>query len=101
MKDGWLHQITYMEILKYHKRVAAALGKQHLGFSPEKIGTHSMRVTFATRLFEAGFSDAIIMAEGRWKSDAYLKYIRLNALRLGYNVTSAITSRNPTYTSIK
>jgi hypothetical protein len=101
MKDGWIHQITYTEMLHYHKHVATTLGKKQLGFSPERIGTHSMRVTFATRLFEAGFSDAIIMAEGRWKSDAYLKYIRLNAFRLGYDVTSAITSRVPVYISDK
>lgn len=93
LKDGWHHQITYQEIIKYHKHVAATIGEEKIGFPPSKIGTHSMRVTFATCLYEAGFSDAIIKSEGRWKSDAFLKYIRLNSTRRQrYNVTQALSS---------
>lgn len=51
-----------------------------------------MRVTFDTNLFNQGDSDAIIMAERRWKSNVFLKYIRLHCSKTQYNVTKAIAS---------
>jgi hypothetical protein len=91
MKDGFHHKITYQEMIKFHKRVAASVGESIIGFPPSRIGTHSMRVTFATCLYIAGFSDAIIKSEGRWKSDAFLRYIRLQATTQTYNITEALT----------
>lgn len=95
VKDGWHHLITYQEVVKYQKHVAAVLGERLIGFPPSKIGTHSMRVTFATCLYEAGFSDAVIKSEGRWKSDAFLRYIRLNSTRQNYNITQALVHQAP------
>lgn len=92
MKFGKPHLITYEEMIKFQKGVAKGLGETKMGFPPTKIGTHSMRVTFATNLYKQGFSDAIIMAEGRWESSAFLKYIRLNDSDPQYNVTEAIAS---------
>jgi hypothetical protein len=37
---------------------------------------HSGRIGGATALAAAGVADSAIMAAGRWKSDAYLRYIR-------------------------
>jgi hypothetical protein len=37
---------------------------------------HSGRIGGATALAAAGVADSAIMATGRWKSDAYLRYIR-------------------------
>jgi len=91
MKDGFHHSITYQEMIQYHKRVAASVGESIIGFPPSRIGTHSMRVTFATRLYIAGFSDAIIKSEGRWKSDAFLNYIRLQSTTQTYDITEALT----------
>lgn len=65
MRDSKPHLVTYEEMTKFHKSVTG-IGEDKLGFTPAKIGTHSMRVTFATNLFNQGYSDAIIMAEGRW-----------------------------------
>jgi hypothetical protein len=92
MRNGKPHLITYEEMIKFQKGVATGIGKAKIGFAPSKIGTHSMRVTFATNLFNQGYSDAIIMAEGRWESNAFLKYIRLNYSDPQYNVTEAIAS---------
>lgn len=91
MKDGFHHRITYKEMIKYHKQVATSVGEAVIGFPPSRLGTHSMRVTFATCLYNAGFSDSIIKSEGRWKSDAFLKYIRLQATTQSYDVTEALT----------
>jgi hypothetical protein len=92
MRNGKPHLITYEEMMKFHKGVAQGLGEDKIGFKPSKIGTHSMRVTLATSLYRQGYSDAIIMAEGRWESNAFLKYIRLNHSDPKHNVTEAVAS---------
>ena len=89
-----IHEIKYQEIQKFQRTVAEQLGEDIIGFSPNKIGTHSMRVTFATFLYNQGLSDTIIMTEGRWQSTAFLRYIRSNTSQETYNVTEAISSMN-------
>ena len=42
----------------------------------DNIGTHAMRVGGATTLAAAGMSGRAIKLAGRWRSDAYLVYIR-------------------------
>jgi hypothetical protein len=73
MRNGKPHLITYEEMIKFHKGVATGLGEIKMGFVQSKIGTHSMQVTFATNIFNQGYSDAVIMAEGRCESSAFLK----------------------------
>ena len=46
------------------------------GLDPTKYKEHSFRIGAATFAAECGFSDAQIRSMGRWKSDAYRKYIR-------------------------
>jgi hypothetical protein len=89
-----IHEIKYQEIQKFQRTVAEQLGEDIIGFSPNRIGTHSMRVTFATFLYNQGLSDTIIMTEGRWQSTAFLRYIRSNTSQETYNVTEAISSMN-------
>jgi hypothetical protein len=92
IRNGKPHFITYEEMMKFHEGIAHGLGENKIGFLPSKIGTHSMRVTLATNLYNQGYSDAIIMAESRWESNAFLKYIRLNHSDPKHNVTEAIAS---------
>ena len=73
MRNGKPHLITYEEMIKFHKGVATGLGEIKIGFVQSKIGTHSTQVTFATNIFNQGYSDAVIMAEGRCESSAFLK----------------------------
>ena len=75
-RNGVLHLITYEEMIKFQKRVAFSLVEETIGFPPSRIGTHSMHVTLATSLFNQGYSDAVIMAEGRWESNALNKLIK-------------------------
>ncbi|XP_028405752.1 uncharacterized protein LOC114528322 [Dendronephthya gigantea] len=46
------------------------------GLDPTKYKGHSFRIGAATFAAECGFSDAQIRVMGRWKSDAFRKYIR-------------------------
>ncbi len=52
----------------------------HCGLDPTKYKGHSFRIGAATFAAESGFSDAQIRAMGRWKSDAFRKYIRTPSL---------------------
>ena len=43
-----------------------------------QFNTHSFRIGAATSAKHAGVSDLHLQALGRWRSDAYLKYVRLS-----------------------
>jgi len=44
-----------------------------------KVTPHSLRIGAATAAWRAGFSDSQIQAMGRWKSQAFLKYLRIDS----------------------
>ncbi|KAG2934200.1 hypothetical protein PC110_g14296 [Phytophthora cactorum] len=54
------------------KNAAVALGSE-----PSRFGTHSMRSGGATAMFVAGV-DRLMIKSGRWTSDAYERYTRMN-----------------------
>ena len=49
-----------------------------LKLNPHCFNTHSFQIGAATSTKQAGISDAHLKALGRWKSPAYLKYVRLS-----------------------
>ncbi len=53
------------------------------GLNPTQYKGHSFRIGAATLAAESGLSDAQIRLLGRWKSDAFRKYIRSPGLRAG------------------
>lgn len=48
-----------------------------LGLNPKRFKGHSFRIGAATEAAAQGLSDAQIRARGRWNSDAFKRYIRL------------------------
>jgi hypothetical protein len=46
---------------------------------PMRISTKSLRAAGATMLAAAGLPDYVIMKAGRWRSLAFLKYVRLSS----------------------
>ena len=58
----------------YAKQFGIAIS--YLGLDPKKYQTHSMRVGAASFAAACGFSDSQIRALGRWRSDAFKKYIK-------------------------
>jgi hypothetical protein len=50
------------------------------GLDTMKYKGHSFHIGTATFAAECGFSDAQICAMGRWRSDAFLKYIHIPSL---------------------
>ena len=53
-----------------------------LGLNPMHFGTHSIRIGSATALFVRGGDELVIKTMGVWSSDAFLKYIRSNLVRV-------------------
>ena len=65
--------LSYSTLQKAIKRVAV-----FLGLDPNLYSTHSLRIGGATVMAAAGLPDYIIQLIGRWKSLAFLTYIRSN-----------------------
>ena len=65
-------------VLKYHT-LSAAVKKVavEMGFDPSKFRTHSLRIGGASMLAAANVPDYVIQVQGRWKSLAFLEYVRI------------------------
>lgn len=55
---------------------------QFCGYDPQLYDTHSFRVGRVSQLAADNAPDSVIRATGRWKSNAYLQYIRPQAILL-------------------
>ena len=64
--------------------VTAALrrGAQAAGLDPTGLSGHSLRAGRTTDLVEMGVGDAVIRQSGRWRSNAFLQYVRFDLFRL-------------------
>ena len=72
-------EIEYIKGKAVRERIrwaVAAIGKAVLGYGPEDVGTHSIRSGAAMAMFLADTPLFVIMLQGRWSSDAFLRYIR-------------------------
>ena len=58
------------------RAVVDLIGEVELGFGKDDIGLQSIRSGGAMAMFLSGVSEIIIKRVGRWKSDAFLEYIR-------------------------
>ena len=54
----------------------------YIGFNPAFYKSHSLRIGGASHYAELGYSDSQIRLLGRWKSDAFKKYIRSQRIHL-------------------
>lgn len=69
--------VTYSMITS-HLRSAI----QFVGLSTEHFKGHSFRIGAATHAASLGFSDQVIQKLGRWNSDAFKHYIRIQSFKL-------------------
>ena len=58
------------------KKVVTNVGKARLGFDASRVGTHSIRTSFAMMLYLQHIHPLTIMLIGCWSSDTFLLYIR-------------------------
>ena len=60
---------------QFNKDLKGLLGK-FINYDEKKFLSHSFRSGFASMMAEAGYSDAEIMRQGRWHSQAFLAYCK-------------------------
>jgi len=68
--------ITSKEVIKHIRATVKTIGKDTLGFGPDDVGVYSIRSSFAMFLYTQFVRTDKIMIQGRWKSDAFLIYLR-------------------------
>ena len=64
-------------VMRYQFGAVLAKCIDYLGLPKGGCRTHSFRIGAASWLAKNGISDKTIKEMGRWKSDAFLRYIRL------------------------
>ena len=74
------------------KAAVSRIGEDVLGFSPDDVGTHSLRSGGAMAMYLAGVPVFTIMLIGRWASDAFLRYIRRQVLQFSAGVSTRMVS---------
>jgi hypothetical protein len=73
---GLTFQLSSATALTRLRRKAEEIGPEILGHDPDDIGLHSGRSAAAMAMILAGVPTYMVMLIGRWKSDAFLTYIR-------------------------
>jgi hypothetical protein len=73
---GKVVDINSAQVRARLRAVVSLIGEASLGFPAVETGLHSIRSGAAIAMFLSGVSTIIIQRVGRWKSDAFLEYIR-------------------------
>jgi len=82
--------ISSQEILEHIRATVSVMGSENLGFHPKEVGCHSIRSSFAMFLYLQDMRTDRIMLQGRWKSDAFLLYIRVQVAAFSKGLSSAL-----------
>jgi hypothetical protein len=92
--------ITSGQVRHHLKAAAAQYGEAKLGFPAARLGTHSLRSGAAIAMYLAGVPAETIQLIGRWKSQAFLRYIRLHVQQLTQGGATEMTT-NPEFFTIR
>ena len=84
--------ITSDQILKSLRWAVDELGVDCLGFTSDEIGCHSIRSGAAMAMYLKKVAPFTIMLQGRWCSDAFLRYIRRQVKEFSQGVSEAMIS---------
>jgi hypothetical protein len=69
------------------RKAGHSIGAAKLGFDPSRLGTHSIRSGAAMAMHLANVPVYTIMLIGRWSSDAFLRYIKVQVQEFAQNVS--------------
>ena len=86
--------ITATHILNRLRLSGAAIGREKLGYDPKLIGTHSIRSGAAMALVLNGHEAWRVMSTGRWRSSAFLVYIREQVEALSEGVSEDMIQKS-------
>ena len=77
----------------YLRRTVERIGPDRLGIKTSTVGTHSIRASFAMMMLLNHVEDSILMKKGRWKSAAFLAYIRAQINAFGYDTSKRMVHK--------
>ena len=97
-RNNKLKYITSNLIRVQLRSSASSIGKESLGFDPGDIGCHSIRSGFAMALVLINTHPMTIMIAGRWKSDAFLKYVRKQIATFTVNLSKNMLQNKDFFT---
>ena len=80
-------QVKSTQMLQHIRNTVTQIGADKLGFGPRDVGTHSIRSSFAMFLYVNNIKSDKIMLQGRWKSTAFLSYIRAQVMEFSTGLT--------------
>ena len=90
--------ITSTNVLSVIRLAVSLIGSHDLGFGPDDVGTHSIRSSFAMFLYLSSIRSDKIMLQGRWKSIAFLSYIRPQVHEFSSGLSAAMTRADDFFT---
>jgi hypothetical protein len=91
--NGRLVQITSTMMVASIRSAAFTLGRDRLGYGPKSFGTHSIRCGAAMAMHLGGCATFVIMITGRWKSAAFMEYIREQVAQFSEGVSQRMILR--------
>ena len=94
-----VREITSHHIRTKLRSAVAQIGEEKIGFTAEEVGCHSLRSGAAMAMKLAGVSEYTIMIIGRWKSLAFLDYIRKQVAEFSFNVSDRMLEHGNFFTT--
>jgi hypothetical protein len=92
--NGTFSHISSDFVITFLRKGAESMGFHRLGFKPTEIGTHSIRSGGAMAYYLIpGMSDSQVKFFGRWKSLAFLNYIRSQVDRFHSGFSNQIAAQ--------
>lgn len=91
-------QIFSKITLTHIRNTIAIIDPNHLGFDPGDAGNHSIRSLFSMFLYLSQVRSDRIMLQGRWRSQAFLTYIRPQVSVFSKGLNEKMLERGAFYT---
>ena len=96
--NGKPKYIEVKEVMSVIRLTVCLIGSHELGFGPDSVGTHSIRSSFAMFLHLNTIPAEKIMLQGRWKSMAFLDYIRPQVSKFSRDLSRIMLQANDFFT---
>ena len=93
-----LTQIKSTQVLNHIRNTITQLGHDHLEFGPSSVGMQSILSSFAMMLHLRGIPNEKNMLQGRWRSTAFLTYIRVQVTKFSDGLNDQMTRNKYFYT---
>jgi hypothetical protein len=87
-KNNKFYMISAKDNINFLRKTVSSMDDKNLGFKASDIGTHSIRSGGAMTMKLLKEEDSTIMLIGRWKSIAFMRYIRKQIKEFSTNLSS-------------